>query len=42
MTYRLGLIVNPVAGLGGAAGLHGSDAPEVRAEALARGARGAA
>ncbi len=38
MTYRLGLIVNPVAGLGGAAGLHGSDAPEVRAEALARGA----
>ncbi|MGC0415628.1 ATP-NAD kinase family protein [Embleya sp. AB8] len=35
---RVGLIVNPVAGLGGAAGLKGSDGVEVQREALARGA----
>ncbi|MFE5325638.1 ATP-NAD kinase family protein [Embleya sp. NPDC056575] len=35
---RIGLIVNPVAGLGGAAGLKGSDGTEVQREALARGA----
>ncbi|MFI6982166.1 ATP-NAD kinase family protein [Embleya sp. NPDC050154] len=35
---RIGLIVNPVAGLGGAAGLKGSDGADVQREALARGA----
>lgn len=35
---RIGLVVNPVAGLGGAAGLKGSDGVEVQREALARGA----
>jgi len=35
-TFRLGLIVNPYAGLGGAVALKGSD--DVAAEALARGA----
>lgn len=34
----IGLVVNPVAGLGGAAGLKGSDGVEVQREALARGA----
>ncbi|MBN6051848.1 NAD(+)/NADH kinase, partial [Nonomuraea sp. RK-328] len=34
----VGLIVNPVAGLGGAAGLKGSDGAEVQRAALARGA----
>jgi predicted polyphosphate/ATP-dependent NAD kinase len=34
----LGIIVNPIAGLGGAAGLKGTDGPEVVAAALARGA----
>lgn len=35
---RIGLIVNPVSGIGGPAGLGGSDGAEVQAEALARGA----
>lgn len=35
---RIGLVVNPVAGLGGAAGLKGSDGAEVQREALSRGA----
>lgn len=35
---RLGLIVNPVAGLGGPAGLSGSDGAEIQAEARRRGA----
>ncbi|MFE2952455.1 NAD(+)/NADH kinase, partial [Embleya sp. NPDC059267] len=35
---RVGLVVNPVAGLGGAAGLKGSDGADVQREALARGA----
>ncbi|MDR8411372.1 NAD(+)/NADH kinase [Nonomuraea sp. 3-1Str] len=34
----VGLVVNPVAGLGGAAGLKGSDGAEVQRAALARGA----
>jgi predicted polyphosphate/ATP-dependent NAD kinase len=36
--FRLGVVVNPWAGLGGATALKGSDGPQVRAEALARGA----
>ncbi len=35
---RIGLVVNPVAGLGGAVGLKGTDGPGTVAEALARGA----
>lgn len=38
MTLRIGLVVNPCAGLGGAVALKGSDGAEVVAEALRRGA----
>lgn len=34
---RLGLVVNPVAGVGGPAGLKGSDSPEIQQQALQRG-----
>ncbi len=35
---RIGLVINPVAGLGGSVGLKGTDGPGAVAEALARGA----
>lgn len=38
MKLKVGLIVNPMAGIGGAVGLKGSDGSQIVAEALARGA----
>ncbi len=38
MTRSIGLLINPVAGVGGPAGLKGSDGPEVQVAALIRGA----
>ena len=37
--FRLGLVVNPYSGIGGAVALKGSDGAEIRAEALRRGAQ---
>ena len=39
MSRRIGLVVNPVAGVGGPAGLKGSDGAATQAEAYARGGR---
>src|SRR5690554_6169243 len=36
--FRFGLVINPYAGIGGSVALKGSDGPEIRQEALARGA----
>lgn len=38
MPERVGLLINPVAGVGGPLGLKGSDGPEIQAEAARRGA----
>lgn len=37
--FRLGVLVNPFAGIGGAVAMKGSDGAEVRAQALAKGAQ---
>ena len=37
-SFRLGIIVNPFAGIGGALALKGSDGAQIREKALAMGA----
>ncbi|MCC2616753.1 ATP-NAD kinase family protein [Aestuariibacter halophilus] len=37
--FKLGLVVNPYSGIGGAMALKGSDGPDIRAQALAMGAQ---
>lgn len=39
MSFKLGVIVNPYAGIGGSVGLKGSDGEVIRTEAFARGAQ---
>lgn len=39
MAGRLGILVNPIAGMGGRVGLHGTDTDELLVEAVRRGAR---
>ena len=39
MKKRIGLIVNPVAGVGGKAGFKGSDGEEIQRKAFAKGIR---
>ncbi len=39
MSFKLGVIINPYAGIGGSVGLKGSDGEAVRTEAFARGAQ---
>jgi len=38
LTLSVGLLINPWAGIGGPAGLKGSDGAEIVAEAVAKGA----
>ena len=37
--FSIGLVVNPIAGLGGAVGLKGSDDPRIQEMALQKGAK---
>ena len=39
MKFRLGVLVNPYAGIGGSVALKGSDGESIRDEALSRGAQ---
>ena len=39
-SVKLGLVINPMAGIGGAVGLKGSDGDQVQEQALAMGGQG--